>query len=302
MIDRIILGDNQFFGINHMSEQKASALSEKFMDLRNILNVIDAAYDCGIRALMLNTNDRAKGICDYLRENSSRYSDFCLYPSMPYAHKYANSVAQKGIFTTIKETIISGNSFGDIIQLVTKGGSTLFEKDMIKVMQLLVDVEMKMFRGLQVKVIFLQNIVTDLLLGFCLKEIFMAFSDYVQSRYGIEAGFITMNMPRLLELLLESGMENPIVCSAINKSGYLMNPDIASYEAVLRKKSFRPIAMSIMASGAIVPEDAVRYVSAFPSIGSIVFGASSEHHLNETKQLIERYSGLKNNADRVCDS
>ena len=30
MLDRIIFGDNQFFGINHMSENKAQALSEKF--------------------------------------------------------------------------------------------------------------------------------------------------------------------------------------------------------------------------------------------------------------------------------
>ena len=29
-IDRIIFGDNQFFGINHMSEEKAQQLAEKF--------------------------------------------------------------------------------------------------------------------------------------------------------------------------------------------------------------------------------------------------------------------------------
>jgi len=32
MLDRIIFGDNQFFGINHMSEDKAQALAEKFKD------------------------------------------------------------------------------------------------------------------------------------------------------------------------------------------------------------------------------------------------------------------------------
>ena len=31
MLDRIIFGDNQFFGINHMSEEKARDLGEKFM-------------------------------------------------------------------------------------------------------------------------------------------------------------------------------------------------------------------------------------------------------------------------------
>ena len=45
MLDKIIFGDNQFFGINHMSEDKAQLLSEKFRDLKAITDVIDMAYD-----------------------------------------------------------------------------------------------------------------------------------------------------------------------------------------------------------------------------------------------------------------
>ncbi len=35
-IDKVIFGDNQFFGINHMSQEKAQQLSEKFHDIKNI--------------------------------------------------------------------------------------------------------------------------------------------------------------------------------------------------------------------------------------------------------------------------
>ena len=38
MLDRIIFGDNQFFGINHMSEEKAQAQFERF---RNVGDIID---------------------------------------------------------------------------------------------------------------------------------------------------------------------------------------------------------------------------------------------------------------------
>lgn len=51
-IDRIIFGDNQFFGINHMSEEKAQQLAEKFYDIQNIYNVYDIAFDNGIKAIM----------------------------------------------------------------------------------------------------------------------------------------------------------------------------------------------------------------------------------------------------------
>jgi hypothetical protein len=290
MLDRVIFGDNQFFGINHMSEEKAQALDEKFRDLSAIIDVIDSAYECGIRAFMLNTNERASDICDYIRRNPDRYSDLWFYPSMPYAHKYANAVAEKGIFATIKDSILADTSVQEIIEMLKKGGLSLFEKDMIKVMQLLIDIEMKVFRELNIKVIFLQNIVTDLLLGFGVKDIFVGFSEYIKDKYGVEPGFISMNLPKLVSFLHDCGIENPIVCSAINKAGYFMNPDIESYERTLREKKFRPIAMSILASGAVSPREAVEYVCAQPAIRSIVYGASTKNHIVQTKKLIEDYS------------
>jgi hypothetical protein len=290
MLDRIIFGDNQFFGINHMSEEKAQALTEKFRNLQSIIDVIDIAYDCGIRAFMLNSHDRAMDICDHIRNNPGKYADLTLYPSIPYAHKYANAVAQKGIFGTLKDTIIANNTLSDVAGLLTKGGSLLFEKDMTKVMQMLVDIEMKIFRGINVKVLFLQNIVTDLLLGFRVKEIFIDFVSHLKNNHGVEAGFVTMNMPMLVDFLNDCGIENPVVCSAINKAGYFMNPNIETYEDAVKNKNFRPIAMSILASGAVNPDDAVKYVCDQREIQSIVFGASSSKHIIQTKELIEKYT------------
>ena len=290
MLDRVIFGDNQFFGINHMSEEKEQVLAERFRTLESITDIIEIAYEAGIRAFMLNTNERAKEICDYLRANSSRYPDMVLYPSLPYAHKYAALVNEKGIFSAIKETVLADSSGAEIFGMMTKGGMSLFEKDMVKVMHMLVDIELKIFRGLNLKVIFLQNIVTDLLLGYGVKEIFCAYCDYIKEEYQAEAGFVTQNMPKLVEFLLECGIENPIVCSAINKVGYLMNPDKLSYEKSLKEKPFRPIAMSILASGAVKPAEAVRYICNQSAIKSIVFGASSRQHIVETKELIEHYS------------
>ena len=71
MLDRIIFGDNQFFGINHMSEEKERVLLERFRDVETIIDVMKIAYDCGIRAFMLNTNERANEICDYMRSHQA---------------------------------------------------------------------------------------------------------------------------------------------------------------------------------------------------------------------------------------
>jgi hypothetical protein len=173
--------------------------------------------------------------------------------------------------------------------MLAKGGFSLFEKDMVNVAKILVDIEMKMFRDLNVKVIFIQNIVTDLLLGFGVKEVFISFCKHIREKYEAEPGFVTLNLPMLVDFLSDCGIENPVVCSAINKAGYFMNPGIDEYERALIEKKFQPMAMSILASGAVKPEEAVEYVCGRLGIQSIIFGASSKQHIIETKTLIERY-------------
>ncbi|OFZ61348.1 MAG: hypothetical protein A2328_06440, partial [Bdellovibrionales bacterium RIFOXYB2_FULL_36_6] len=271
-MDRIIFGDNQFFGINHMSEDKAQEQSEKFKDITSIIKVVDAAYDCGIHAFMFNTHDRVAQLCDHFRSNPARYSDLRLYPSMPYAHKYANAVAELGIIGALNQFMFADRSVKDILGTAVRGGITLVSQNMIEAMKLLVDAEMRMFRHLNIKAVFLQNIVTDLLLGIGIKEVFIEFSNHIKQKYGVDAAFNSMNMPKLVDFLLDCGIENPIVCSSINKAGYLMNPDMETYERTIETKRFRPMAMSILASGAVSQVEAVEYIVQQRNIKSIVFG------------------------------
>ena len=288
-IDKIIFGDNQFFGINHMSEKKALEQIEKFSSLESITKVIDCAYDLGIRGFMLNTNERAESICNYWRENKEKFSNLSVYPSLPYAHKYAKLVNEKGIFNSLTEIVLSNKSYKEIFGFLTKGGLSIFERNAIRAMEILIDIEMNIFRNLDIKIVFLQNIVTDLLLGLKVKEPFQAYHEYIVKKYNCKPGFNTMNLPKLVEFLFECGIENPVVCSSINKAGYFMNPDKQSYEKIISEKPFVPIAMSILASGAINAKEAVEYVCKMKNIKSIVFGASSKKNILETKSLIESY-------------
>jgi len=286
-MDRIIFGDNQFFGINHMSEAKAQSQSERFKDINSIIQVIDAAYDCGIHAFMFNTHDRVAELCNHFRANPDKYADLKLYPSMPYAHKYANAVNEKGMIGALNEFVFAGRSIGQAASTVIRGGISMLNQDMIQIMKLLVDSEMRIFRGLNVRAIFLQNIVTDLLLGMRAKKVFVEFARHIRNTYGVDPGFNSMNMPELAGFLVECGIENPIICSSINKAGYFMSPNKEAYEKVLAGNSFRPIAMSIFASGAVSTNEAIEYVAGFKSIRSIVFGASSRAHIIETKAIID---------------
>jgi hypothetical protein len=288
MMDRVLFGDNQFFGVNHMSEEKARAQAIRFQDLHAILAVLDAAYSEGIRTFMCTTHERVREICDHFRAHADRYPDYRFYPCMPYAHKYANAVTEYGMLDALKQFLPDDGAFGAAM----KGSVALARKDVQTCMQLLVDAEMKMFAGLSTPVIFLQNIVTDLLLGLGFKDAFRYFAQHVQARYGAEPGFITMNLPRLLDVLEEVGIETPIVCANINKIGFRMCGGIELYEETIARRRFRGIAMSVLASGAIPPREAIEYVCRQPNIQAVVFGASSAANIRHTKSLIDELSTL----------
>ena len=282
-MDRVLFGDNQFFGVNHMSEDKARAQSMKFQETQAILDVLDAAYQEGIRTFMCTTHDRMSDVCDHFRANAAKYPDYRFYPCMPYAHKYANAVTEHGMIEALRMFLPQDGAIGAML----KGGVALANKDVEAIMQLLIDAEMKMFHGLSTPVVFMQNVITDLLLGLKMNDTFRMFHDHVRNKYKAEPGFITMNVPRLLDVLDGLGIVNPIVCANMNKIGFRMCGGVAVYEDAIAKRSFRPVAMSVLASGAIAPREAIEYICKQARIESIVFGASSRGNIRQTKALID---------------
>ena len=287
-MERILFGDNQFFGVNHMSEEKSRAQAAQFKDTASVMRVLDSAYDMGIKVFMCTTHDRVGEVADIVRANPARYPDFQFYPGMPYAHKYANSVGEVGIIDTIRR-FAPGSVVGTLIQ----GAISAATQDIYRLMKMLVDAEMKRFVGLKTPIVFVQNVVTDLLLGLKLYDVFPAFAEHIREKYDAEAGFITMNMPLLVDALEKSGLKNPIVCANINKIGFRMSGGVDAYRDLLRSNRCRAIAMSVFASGAIPPREAIEWACGLEGLHSIVFGASSPGNIRQSKELIERAWGLQ---------
>jgi hypothetical protein len=288
-VERILFGDNQFFGINHFSEEKARQQAIKFHDVPAIVDVLQSALGAGVEGFMCTTHDTVGQIADEVRANPERWGGFRFYPGMPYAHKYANAVTELGYMGALKKFVPSGG----MIDTLTRGARAVLGKDIESVMAMLVDAEMKMFDGLETPVIFLQNVVTDLILGLGANEVFASFANYVKRRYKAEAGFFTMNLPKLLGALHSAGVENPIVCANVNKAGFRMSGGIDGYREAAARYPARVIAMSVFASGGIAPREAIEWVTNEPYVESIVFGASSRRNIENTVALIRECDSIR---------
>ena len=287
-MERIIFGDNQFFAVNHISDEKSRAQSIKFRDDSAIIKTLDIAIASGINTFMCTTHDRIANICDIIRKDPVKYQDFKIYPCMPYAHKYANAVTDLGIAGTLKQ-YAPANLLGSLL----KGGVAYISKDYISIMELMIDAEMKMFKGINTPVIFLQNVITDLLLGLGMNEFLVGFARYIRQKYNAEAGFITMNLPKLLNVLEANGIKNPIICASINKANFRMSGGKELYEKVLSEGRCRVIAMQVLGGGAIPAGEALEYVSNLPNVESILFGASSKQNIENTVETIRLHDRKK---------
>lgn len=285
-MDKLLFGDNQFFGINHMSEEKARAQAMRFQETSAIMDVLDVAYDAGIHTFMCTTHDRISAVADIVRADPERYKEFKFYPCMPYAHKYANAVTDYGMMGALQNFMPSDG----LMKTALSAGKSLATKEIDGIARILVDVEMKMFDGLNTPVVFMQNVFTDLLLGMGFTSVLRVFHDHIREKYNAEPAFITMNMPMCLAALEKEGIKNPIICSNINKIGFRMCGGLDAYLEPMKEGRVRAIAMSVFASGAIPPDEAIEWVSQLPGLESIVFGASSRGNIHSTRDLVQRYS------------
>jgi hypothetical protein len=284
-MDKLLFGDNQFFGINHMSEEKARAQAMRFQKTDAIMDVLDVAYDEGISTFMCTTHDRIAEVAGRVRKAPDRYRDFTFYPCMPYAHKYANAVTEYGMVGSLRHFMPDDG----LLSTALTGGKALATKEVDGIIRILIDMEMKMFSGLKTPVIFMQNVFTDLFLGMGFTRIFRTFHDHVIEKYGAEPAYITMNMPMLLAALESEGIKRPIICSNINKIGFRMSGGFDAYLDALKSGRVRAVAMSVYASGALPPDEAIHWISELPGVESIVFGASSAANIRSTRMLVDRY-------------
>lgn len=282
-MDRILFGDNQFFGINHASEEKSRSALIRFKDDKTILNTIKDAFEEEVFTFMCTTHDRMININSLIRQDEKLSDSLKVYPCLPYAHKYANAMTELGL-TGILKSYVPGNYLGTFL----KGGMALASNNMLTIMEILIDAEMKMFKGMNVPVVFLQNIVTDILIGLRMYDIIHAFHNYIIKKYNAEPGYITMNLPLLSKVFEQLGIKDAIICTSLNVDGFRMSGGKNAYEKIISEKKHRLIAMQVFSGGASNPQKSLEYVCSLRGVHSILFGASTKCNIHDTVSMIRQ--------------
>ena len=200
---KAILGDNQFYGINHNSTFKSNEYKSKFNNNESILNVIRHYFKCNGKEFCFTTHDKLQPIIKEIIESNI---DIKLSPCLPYAHKFADAITQKGIGSFVKDYV----NIGDI-KLMSSLIGGINNSNIDSIIRKGLQMELKYFEIENYGTIYLQNTFTDLLLGVGAFDIINSYINIINEDYKLKAGLITCNLKTLSDNILHNNIKNLFV-------------------------------------------------------------------------------------------
>ena len=277
---KIILGDNQFFGVNHFDLKKGEKTKLKFDTTTKIEAFINDSLEIGLDGFMINSNEKGYEIVNASKLDSAKE----IHYSIPYPHKYASMVNENGMMSLfghiLKNTSFIKNLIGGIKLVATQNLKSMTP------LALNLEVPKNLKQG---SYIYMQNIITDLLMGMGRGDILIEFIKSV-IKMGYKPGIITLN-PIMFDKLLKNAqdanwLEDLIVCFNINKEGFNVFPSLDSVECFIESRpKYKLMGMSIFASGAANIPHSINYIKEL-KLDYVVFGSSRIENIKTNLDLL----------------
>ena len=278
------MGDNPFFGVNHLSQEIARQKAIKSQNFDNILEVMNYSSNLGVNRMVVSTHPELKDLIQHLKAKSNLIDKFDFYPIIPYAFGYVSRVNEIGMINTLQE-ILSSADLKNKIRILTMGSLGVIRKDFHKLFTVLIDLELLRFKNAKIKTVFLHDVFTDLALSLNIKSIFKLFQDHVRDVHKTDVGLVTKNFPLLISKMREWDLQFPKIMTSFNKAGFQMNPCKMECERALSEYEGEVIAMSVLAGGYLKLKEAYDYLLTLPKIRTVVIGISSIEHAQSTLKL-----------------
>jgi hypothetical protein len=288
----LLVGDNAFHGISHLSQQRARerAIKDNPSNIEYATQLVKLSLQNGANGFMFSVSDTTLSILKGL--NQDEKPD--LYAIVPYAYEYVRLATQaggvSGLAKQISRQIIFSKNIvtiaPNLIGLIRANPSAFLKTYLIYEIS---RINSAAGKNANLKSVLLHEVITDMALGFNLDWLFKSYIKFFFNS-KTRPGFETRNFPYLVQKFKEwhIDMNNLIIASSFNKIGFQMNPSQAECEKALEEiPPAEIIAMSILAAGYLKPTEAIDYVRGLPNANVIVVGVSNTQQARETFRLLE---------------
>jgi len=280
------LGDNPFFGIDHLSQDIARERQKRLDGMQKITDIMEYVSECGVKDFVVSTHPQLRELIENMKGRGLE-KKFDFYPIIPYAQGYVSKITEKGLINGLNETLSHGSTQNKL-RILFSGIFGYVTKDFRKMLKTLIDIELLPLSDVKIKMVLLHNVLVDLAIGLEMKDVLNDFVNHIKDKHNVQTGFVTNNFPTLLEKFEKWGLELPTIMTSFNSVGFQMNPSKEDCEKKLGK--CKVIAMNILAGGFSNPYDSMKYLADL-KINSMVVGMSTKKHSDEIITLFNKMIG-----------
>jgi hypothetical protein len=292
----LLVGDNPFLNISHLSQRKARERLEDPSDPVFAASLLRLALENGANGFTFSMCDSNLSILDHL-DLDGLPGGLGLYPVVPYAFEYVQKATQRGgISGLVKklgwDMVKSGN-----LESLVYGALTTLTANPKSLLKAYLGYELSRLDSyvsdqVRLESVLLHQVVTDMSLALNLDWLFKEYVAFL-SRKKITPGFNTGNFVYLVKKFFEWKIDlgKVLILSPFNKVGFQMTPSMEECEESLRiLPAPIVIAMSVLAAGFVPPKEAAEYISTLPNIRGVALGVSKAKHAKETFQVFRESS------------
>jgi hypothetical protein len=288
----LLVGDNAFHGISHLSQQRARerAIKDNPSNVEYATRLVKLSLQNGANGFMFSVSETTLSILKALDHDEKPD----LYAIVPYAYEYVRLATRVGGISGLakrvsRQIVFSRNIIAvipNIIGLIRTDPSAFLKTYLVYEIS---RVKSAAGKGANLKSVLLHEVITDMALALDLDKLFKSYIDFL-SKSKIRPGFETRNFPYLIEKFQKWGIDMSAITitAPFNNVGFQMNPSKIDCENALQAVSgAQIIAMSVLAAGYIKPSEAIHYLANLPNLTHVVVGVSKEQQAYETFKLLK---------------
>jgi hypothetical protein len=288
----ILVGDNPFHGISHLSQERARNRNGNADSAAEKAEIVLTAIENGANGFMFSVSDTTLSILRKMREKNE-IEHLELYAIVPYAYEYVRIATQMGTPAlakkVAKQIITSGN-----VGAVLNGLSAVIRMNPRGLLKTYLTYEISRIKSsagskARLTSLLLHEVITDMGLALNFEWLFKSYVSCL-SKKKITPGFNTRNFPYLVKKFKEWDIDlnDTVVATQFNKAGFQMNPSREECEKTLSNLS-SPIvvAISVLAAGYFKPAQAADYVASLDNLKGLAIGASTKEQAINTFSLFQ---------------
>lgn len=294
----LLIGDNPFHGVSHLSQVRATARGKDLANPGYAAELVMASVENGADGFMFTVSELTLSILRILSKGEENRR-LLLYALVPNVNEFIRSAARAGGFPGLTRKLGKEIAFSVNLKAVWNGVKGVVAADPAALLRSYLAYEVFRLKspsgsGVTLASVLLHELVTDTALALNMDWLFKTHIDFMRS-LGTKPGFETRNFSYLVKKLEGWGIDlgGVVIAAPFNAIGFQMCPSRQEWEGLLPKVSeAEVIAFSILAAGYLNLPQAIEYVSSLPNVKGIAVGVSKRQHAVETFKLLRgRFPG-----------